>query len=228
MATCKGVWCGGDGAEEISQLRSDLVPVFGGQMEILGPICQQGLWDTVGAYRGLGYTEGYNAGRTQVNASALFMEFRRLQRATSGMVRRALNAAVGPQGTTPAPITGLGFPVLAGNRYRLEANLIYRSSSGNAGLQLALAVPNGASEVSLDASIATGPSAIAHVHAGSLGVFVGPSVGPGPSDVVANVGASFVATADGTVALRFQAAGAGTPTVTIQPASTAALFDLTD
>lgn len=111
--------------------------------------------------------------------------------------------------TTLVNISDLAFNVTAGNKYRIEAMILYRSTQANTGMALTCALSGGATgTMALVASIAAGADGIDHMHQGSItssGDIVVASFTPTSNlDFCASIEGIFVCTADGVFTPQFR------------------------
>lgn len=122
--------------------------------------------------------------------------------------------------TTLVNISDLAFNVTAGNKYRIEAMILYRSTQANTGMALTCALSGGATgTMALVASIAAGADGIDHMHQGSItssGDIVVASFTPTSNlDFCASIEGIFVCTADGVFTPQFRSENNG-QTITVR------------
>lgn len=124
--------------------------------------------------------------------------------------------------TTPADITGLVLPVVAGVHYEIMARLVFSSDSLTAGLKLSYTCPAGT--ILTQVGIPETGDAVGMYHWGNLrssgGTITAVSVGATGTNYLATIDGFFAPTASGN--FQIQAASSttvGSPTITVKASS---------
>lgn len=122
--------------------------------------------------------------------------------------------------TTLTNISDLAFNVFAGNRYRIEAMILYRSTQANTGMALTCALSGGATgTLALIASIPSGVDGIDHIHQGSItssgDLVTAPKTPTSDLDFCSSIEGIFACTTSGTLTPQFRSEVNG-QTITVQ------------
>lgn len=110
--------------------------------------------------------------------------------------------------TTLSSITELAFPVVNGNRYRIEAMLIFQSVATTTGIALTMGNTGSTGELSLVTSAVSGGDGTTSIYSGAITAFgdlvIATSTGQANTSMIAKIEGIFVCTTSGTLTPQFR------------------------